>query len=363
MITKLITQISLKALIANILPYFQIIAPVYRDHISFFKRISQYEEIDWQAANTTKPPKEFLFPCAGDLFQFQTQGKEVVIHELDNLHGQKIILGLRPCDAASLKILDRVFLHDGIDVPYLSLRESTLLIGQSCQKPGQECFCTALGLHPKDSQNMDIMLTQLGQERFLVQIISPRGEEFLSYFSGFFQEADSFSGYSSLLDQTEEMANFINRGHRFDLQKIRDWLTDQAEDQFWLSLSTKCIGCGACTFFCPTCYCFDITDESIGYKHGGFQGVKRRRWNSCSLAHPIQMSIPLPLSGRTSKFRPRILHKFASFVDRFQQVACVGCGRCRHVCPVGIDLIEVLNSIHSLCSHDNYVGPRAQSGQ
>ena len=32
-------------------------------------------------------------------------------------------------------------------------------------------------------------------------------------------------------------------------------------DEFWEEVSAKCISCGACTYLCPTCYCFNITDE------------------------------------------------------------------------------------------------------
>ncbi|MGA1874899.1 MAG: phenylalanine--tRNA ligase beta subunit-related protein, partial [bacterium] len=180
MITRLITRDSLKRLISNILPNFQVIAPVSGEKISFFKRISAYEEIDWSERYTTKPPKEFLFPAAEDLFQFRIKNKEILLSEPDSHHGQKIILGIKPCDAAGLKILDQVLLHDGIDLPYISLREDTLLIGQLCRKPGTYCFCTSVGVHPHDCHNMDLMLADLGEDKILVQVVSRKGEEFVT---------------------------------------------------------------------------------------------------------------------------------------------------------------------------------------
>ena len=33
--------------------------------------------------------------------------------------------------------------------------------------------------------------------------------------------------------------------------------------EFWEKVSDACLSCGVCTFVCPTCYCFDICDETL----------------------------------------------------------------------------------------------------
>ena len=353
MITRLITRDSLKRLIFNILPNFQVIAPVSGEKISLFKRISAYEEIDWSERYITRPAKEFLFPAAEDLFQFRIKNKEVLLSEPSSHHGQKIILGIKPCDAAGLKILDQVLLHDGIDLPYISLRENTLLIGQLCQEPGKYCFCTSVGIHPHDYHNMDLMLADLGEDQILVQVVSRKGEEFISYFPGFFKDADSTTCHTP--GQSKEISSYLKGGRLFDAQIVKDWLDKNFENPIWSKISTQCLGCGACTFFCPTCYCFDIADESIIYREESYQGVRRRVWNSCSFGHSSQISSYLPVSCKDLKFRQRVMHKFTYFVDRFQQPACVGCGRCRHLCPVGIDILQVLEAIQTMHSHSHEV--------
>ena len=46
----------------------------------------------------------------------------------------------------------------------------------------------------------------------------------------------------------------------------------------WASLSESCLGCGTCTFVCPTCQCYDIEEFNTGSE------VKRFRcWDSCML--------------------------------------------------------------------------------
>jgi NAD-dependent dihydropyrimidine dehydrogenase PreA subunit len=40
-----------------------------------------------------------------------------------------------------------------------------------------------------------------------------------------------------------------------------------------------------------------------------------------------------------------LFHKFQYFVEVYDQFQCVGCGRCISLCPVGIDIINVLDKV------------------
>jgi Fe-S oxidoreductase len=41
------------------------------------------------------------------------------------------------------------------------------------------------------------------------------------------------------------------------------------------------------------------------------------------------------------------MHKFKYFIDKFSNPACVGCGRCRALCPAGKDILQVIRSIEN----------------
>ena len=39
------------------------------------------------------------------------------------------------------------------------------------------------------------------------------------------------------------------------------------------------------------------------------------------------------------------MHKFSYFPERFNAVACTGCGRCARLCPAGMAISEVCRRI------------------
>ena len=110
------------------------------------------------------------------------------------------------------------------------------------------------------------------------------------------------------------------------------------ENPFWNKVAAKCVGCGTCTYLCPTCHCFDMQDESTLTK-----GARVRVWDTCmNPEYTLQASGYNPRPGRTNRVRNRIYHKYAYYPKNFDTIACVGCGRCIDMCPVNIDIIDVV---------------------
>ena len=92
----------------------------------------------------------------------------------------------------------------------------------------------------------------------------------------------------------------------------------------WKELSESCLGCGTCTFVCPTCQCYDIKDFNTGH------GVKRFRcWDSCMYSDFTKMSAGQPRLTQLERFRQRFMHKLVYFPTNNDGIfGCVGCGRC-----------------------------------
>jgi ferredoxin len=191
---------------------------------------------------------------------------------------------------------------------------------------------------------MDVALSDIG-DRYLIQAVSEKGKALLAEMSS---SEDSTLGSakeatpSELLEQ-ERVAEEARERIRSELaiEGLKGKLDGMFEDPLWVAVAQKCLGCGVCTFVCPTCHCFDILDEGDGDR-----GRRVRIWDSCQyplFTHHTSGHNPRP-SG-TARMRQRIMHKFHYMVENIDALGCVGCGRCVRSCPVNLDIRQVLQQI------------------
>ena len=151
----------------------------------------------------------------------------------------------------------------------------------------------------------------------------------------FFKEADSED--LGLMKEIEDKASQkVDR--TVPVEGIEKRLDFMVESPFWDRTHEKCIGCGVCTFLCPTCHCFDITDEAVNQK-----GQRVRNWDSCLFPiYSLETSGHNPRPTGRERTRQRLMHKFNYYPKNFGRVACVGCGRCILYCPVQFDIRQAL---------------------
>ena len=130
-----------------------------------------------------------------------------------------------------------------------------------------------------------------------------------------------------------------------NIKEKLDALGDSPE--LWDALSIKCLNCGTCTYLCPTCYCFDISQENK-YK----EGLRFRCWDSCMFSEYTEMAGGHnPRPNKKDRVRNRFMHKLNYFEDRYGKMLCVGCGRCVEKCPVNLDITVLIDKIGAL-SHE-----------
>jgi len=286
-------------------------------------------------ANVRVPLKRLMFPITEVLLEFdkQSDGNVEVKSEPLIPSDEVVVLGARPCDVAALGALDKVFHWDYDDVRYSARRARTTVISFACAKPGPQCFCTSVGGSPHNTLQSDVMVFLRDKDQHLLQVCSEKGARFIDRLGGAIKPAP----VGTELPPAPEVKT------RFHPEKIKKWLDENFDSDFWTDISLKCLGCSACSFLCPTCHCFDIVDEA-----NWRLGQRRRNWDCCS--HPMftkHASGHNPRPDQASRCRQRIMHKFKYFPERFEQMACVGCGRCVRACCVGQDLVGILTAIES----------------
>ena len=290
--------------------------------------------LDWYR-NTIIPPKAIFLPPMEGMFGFQRDqgGYHIEVPASDTPN--RLIFGIRPCDAKTLALLDMNFSDTYGDPYYLAKRERGVLIGLGCANPYDSCFCTSLGSSPADATNVDLMLTDIGDE-FLVEAITDKGRELLAKTS-LTQAAETDEVRASEVKE----AAYGRVARKIDTEGITEKLLSCFEDKdYWEQVAAKCISCGICTFLCPTCYCFDINDELVKN-----QGKRFRSWDSCSFPIYTKMPMENPRVEKWRRLRQKVCHKYEFYPMNFGVIACTGCGRCVRLCPVNWDITQTLANL------------------
>ena len=107
----------------------------------------------------------------------------------------------------------------------------------------------------------DFMLTDLGN-RYVINVGSQKGEDLLAKYAKNVTRA--LARDIQLVGQKKrEIMNMAQQKLDFPPELIPELLKRHYEESgFWEKHSEKCLACGSCVLVCPTCYCFDVKDES-----------------------------------------------------------------------------------------------------
>jgi ferredoxin len=270
--------------------------------------------------------KEAVFPRHETLYRYELQGKQVQLTDAPPLEADQVVFAARPCDAATLAILDHVFNWDFHDEQYNQRRQRTTVVTLVCRQPDAHCFCTAVGSGPEDPRGSDVLLYDLGDGTLEVRPLTEKGHRLLD-------------GHVEPSQRTGQAGPAPSVS--LDLEKIRGLLTDGFEWDGWAQATLRCLGCGACAYGCPTCHCFDVVDEG-----NAARGARVRNWDACQFAlFTLHASGHNPRAQQWQRQRQRIYHKFHIYPEKFGVTLCTGCGNCTRNCPVGLGVLPVLQTI------------------
>jgi sulfhydrogenase subunit beta (sulfur reductase) len=312
--------------------------PVRNESVIEFTSLKNGNDMVFDYTNTKLPFKRYFFPASEVLFSSTNAGNgSGIVNTPDtNETSQKnVFFGVRPCDAYSLALLDKVFLGDPHKDPYyLQKRENSLIISLACEQEGETCFCTAVNGSLVNEKGSDILCYRI-DDTLLFKSITPKGEEFLDSCAHIFTEPDQ----AVLEAQKEFETRAVGKEKAFSLGQTETTLGSiSPSDPFWEEVSRFCLTCGICTYLCPTCHCFGLHDENRQTYTD-----RIRVQDSCMYgAFSMEASGHNPRAGKNLRMRQRVMHKFSYAVTNTGDVYCVGCGRCIDHCPVNIDIRETI---------------------
>ena len=297
------------------------------------------EGAEWSnALNTTKSPKDFFFPQTEDLMKFKTQGKNIEIIDTRSESEDFVVFGVRACDAKSFDILDRVFLSEPQDSFYAMKRKHGIIVTTACTRPSETCFCQAFGIDAASPAG-DISTWKTADALYL-QANTEKGTALVEKLGAILEECSD----EAVNAQKEKTAAIMKKlplqnlpTDAFGGGKTMELFNNPA----WDELSQSCLGCGTCTFVCPTCQCYDIKDFNTG------NGVIRYRcWDSCMYSEFTRMAHGNNRLTQKERFRQRFMHKLVYYPENNDGLfSCVGCGRCLAKCPISMNIVKVMKKI------------------
>lgn len=314
-------------------------APVRKGNGYAFERLERWSDAQLKYTRTILPPKKYFLPQRETLFRFTEHGYTPASEDLD----KKIVLfGVHTCDVRGLNLLDEVF-RDGVfpDPYYRARRASVAVIGIDCV-PDEHCYCHSMRADFVE-KGFDLFLYEIGAD-YLVVVGTALGDDMVLATESLFQPLTP-----------EDVAEYKRRSQEMRAaQKIHVELRDLPEilemeyhSDLWQEIGQRCLGCGACTMVCPTCYCYDVKDVvALG---GCTAGARCREWDSCMFSqHALVAGGENFREHQADRVRNRFYHKQRGFVVEYGHPSCVGCGRCAVTCPAGINDIETINALRGV---------------
>jgi len=256
----------------------------------------------------------------------------------DPLAVNRIILGVKHCDARGLHVLEAVNKWDYIDSDFLKRRENTVIVSTRCDKADTHCFCTSLDYDVEHLDALDVAVVNGSNGKIYIQARTEKGDTFLKEHSAALSSANGEAS-AEMKKQYDVFAGSFRL--KMNYKDVNEKMSKRFESPAFEEASRNCVSCNTCAFICPTCHCFKVSDERIKDT-----GVRYKSYDSCNNVYfTLEAGGHNPRPAKYRRWRQRSMHKFVYFKERFGVNLCVGCGHCAISCPVNISIFDVVNHV------------------
>lgn len=343
----ILTEQQITELARELQASYEVYGPQVEPHTQqvFFDQLGDVAALDLDAPIPSMPVKEILFPQMERILKYkydaQTQSVDMAKQYFEK---PKVLFGLRPCDLAGIQALDRFFLgQEFVDDVYLTHRRQCLLISNTCTHPFPQCFCVCTHSGPDAEEGFDLDLTKL-QEGYLVKVGSDKGQAIADAHQWPSASAAHLNEQKAVVERCIDLFPAMATDNKAWVSRVMNRITTGfVKQETWEFIGDQCLECGACSFVCPTCSCFNIEDTQTAC--GECERLRMR--DSCSFEGYARMAGDhnprQPVEDRRNK---RFFCKLSyPQSKKYLRPGCVGCGRCQWVCPGDIGLPNVVQYI------------------
>jgi len=295
--------------------------------------------------------KRFLHPSEVRINALERDGQSFKVLNPPAPATRQAFLGVRACELAAIRVLDRVLVGDQqVDPVYQQRREGVFIVAVNCTRASPNCFCSSMETGPQAGSGFDLALTELAtpeRHMFVAEAGTGRGAEVLA-------EIEHRAAAAEEVRAAQDAVQAVGQIQRqFDTRGVRELLYENFEHPRWAEVAARCLSCANCTMVCPTCFCTTTEDSS---DVTGQSAERWRKWDSCFTESFSYIHGGSLRQSVKSRYRQWLTHKLAAWVDQFGTFGCVGCGRCITWCPVGIDLTEEVAALRGSQQNKNGQG-------
>lgn len=337
---QVLDKAEISPLVEALMEDYRVVAPHAKGSKFTFETVTDPANLRLDYDTTILPPKKVLQPTKDRLATF-TLGEIPQIEDVLEVT-PTVVFGTHTCDLKGIQLLDEVFSRDFDDTKYTAQRKETFLVSVECLSPCDEhAFCKDMGTMTAN-EGFDLHLTEL-DDVYAVDAGTEAGEELLAKY-GSAREATEAEKQELNQKLGAKWPKF-NYKLNFEAAKLPAMLETAFDHPIWDDMGERCLACGSCTTVCPTCYCFNVVDEVDMLLT---QGTRERYWDSCQLEEFAAVAGGENFrEGRAARQRHRLMRKGKYIYEKFDELGCVGCGRCVRTCVAKISIVESFNTIHN----------------
>ena len=293
-----------------------------------------------KALKTVRSAKDFFFPKTEKMVNYKREGLSITVEDPRKEVEDFVVFGVRACDALAMKVVDNVYLHmNPVDSYYKNRRDHGTVVTLACSDPEKTCFCSTYGIDAANPAG-DVS-AWLADGKYYFQANTEKGKAFVEKAKSLLSENDS-KDVEAEKAKIKEKIEKLPFAH-LDLSKFKGSnMLKIFNSKIWPKISETCLGCGTCTYVCPTCMCFDVRDFDSG------KGISQIRcWDSCMFSDFTQMAAENPRHTQKERSRQRFMHKLVYYPMAHEGLfQCVGCGRCLESCPINMNVVKVINAVN-----------------
>ena len=317
------------ALIDHLSAFGEVVAPHGKGDVSYsFEVVRDSKEVVLDYNRTLLPLKKVFLPPVEKLMDFSLKDASYKPNDVEI--SPRVFFGVHSYEMQSILRLDHSMLSGSAESNYFKRRKKSRFVGISFQ-PDEFHFSESVGISIEEMEGFDLFLNEIEGD-FQLYILSDHGQSLIQ-------------GFTKLQAAQPEIVDgkSFKKKIRYHFNRLPRVFQYAYHSDVWAEVASRCVGCGACTLTCPTCFCFDVNDQVTVTAE---DGMRNRSWDSCMLSTFAEVAGGENFREKSiNRTRHRLYRKFKYITDEEGLPWCVGCGRCTAFCPAGISLPDIVNEL------------------